>query len=560
MMFLEMWMLTDIEISQNAQIKHIKKIAKRLSIGEAYLEYYGNYKAKITYSLWNRIKRNHDGKLILVTSINPTPAGEGKTTTSIGLCDALNILGHKACLALREPSLGPCFGMKGTATGGGYSQIIPMEDINLHFTGDIHAVTSAHNLIAALIDNHIFHGNQLNFDLKKIVWTRVLDVNDRSLRNIVIGLGGRSDGVVRESKFDISVSSEIMAIICLASGITDLRERIDEIILGFTPQDKPITCKMLKATGAVVSLLKDAIKPNLVQTVGGSPAFVHGGPFANIAHGCNSVIATRYALKLADYVITEAGFGSDLGGEKFLNIKCKLLGKVPDVVVIVSTIRALKMHGYVAQSDLAEENLQALESGFENLRKHIQNIQRYNINVVVALNVFDSDTENEIALLKSKCEDLGVRVELSQVWALGGDGGISLGKTVVNLANEKRGDFTPLYDACDSINAKIEKISSVIYGAAGVIFSAKANEFLKKYAGCNYPVCIAKTEKSLSDDKNALGRPQGFYITVHDMKLLAGAKMIVAYAGNIMTMPGLPASPKAMQIDMKDDGTITGLC
>ena len=552
-------MLSDIEISHKAKIRHIRDIARKLEIDESCIEYYGSYKAKLNSSLWGRIENNRSGKLILVTAINPTPAGEGKTTTSIGLCDALNNLGHKTCVVLREPSLGPCFGSKGTATGGGYAQVIPMEDINLHFTGDIHAITCAHNLLAALIDNHIYNGNQLNFDLKKITWNRVLDVNDRSLRNIVIGLGRRINGIVRESGFDISVASEIMAVICLSSNIAELRERIGEMILGYTSQNTPITCEMLKATGAVVALLNDALKPNLVQTIGGSPAIIHGGPFANIAHGCNSLIATRYALKLADYVVTEAGFGSDLGAEKFLDIKCPLLEKVPDVVVVVATIRALKMHGYVAKKDLNEENLKALENGFENLRKHIQNIQRYNIRPIVALNVFESDTENEIELVRNKCSEIGVKVELSNVWAMGGNGALDLGRTVVNLANENNAKFSPLYNIDDPINVKIEKIACMIYGADSVYFSAKAKEFLRNHETCNYPICIAKTEKSLSDDKTALGRPTGFKITINDMKVMAGAKMIVAYAGDIMTMPGFPKTPRAMQVDITDDGIISGL-
>jgi len=552
-------MQTDIEISQRSAIKNIKEIAKKLNIDESDLECYGHYKAKISSSVWKNIEKNHFGKLILVTSINPTPAGEGKTTTSIGLSDALSLLGHKTCVALREPSLGPCFGSKGTATGGGYSQVIPMEDINLHFTGDIHAITCAHNLLAALIDNHVFRGNQLNFDLKKIVWRRVLDMNDRALRHTVIGMGGITDGVVRESGFDISVSSEIMALICLAHDLKDLREKLDKIILGYTSEDKPITCQMLEATGSVLTLLKDVIKPNLVQTIGGTPALIHGGPFANIAHGCNSLIATKHALKLADYVVTEAGFGSDLGAEKFLDIKCPLLGKYPDVVVIVATIRALKMHGYVTKDKLNEENLQALSDGFANLGKHIQNIQRYNLPVTVALNIFDSDTKNEINFLKERCESMGVRVELSKVWAQGGEGAVQLAETVIKLANSKHDSFHPLYNATDTLDMKIEKIAGTIYGANGVVYSAKSKDFLQKYRSCCYPVCIAKTEKSLSDDKSLLGCPKNFRVTINDMKLMAGAGMIVAYAGNIMTMPGLPRIPRATQINVTNDGVIVGL-
>lgn len=558
-------MKTDIEISQGANIKNIKEIAAKIGLGEDDLECYGKYEAKIASSVWKKIEKNPYGKLVLVTSINPTAAGEGKTTTSIGLSDAINIIGRKTCVALREPSMGPCFGSKGAATGGGYAQIIPMEDINLHFTGDFHAITSAHNLIAALLDNHIYQGNQLEFHPKKIVWRRVLDINDRALRHVIIGMGEPTDGVIRESGFDITVSSEIMAILCLSHDVQDLRERIDRVIVGYNMSNEPITCGMLSATGAIVAILKDAIKPNLVQTIDGTPAFVHGGPFANIAHGCSSLIATRHALKLAEYTVTEAGFGSDLGAEKFLDIKCPLLGKYPDVVVIVATIRALKMHGLVAKNKLDEENLEALKNGFSNLEKHIKNIQRYNLPIVVALNIFNSDTENEIALLKKECSRLGAKVELSRVWEYGGKGAIDLAKTVIELAekaHDEQCQFKPIYDPKDSIRTKIEKIASTIYGADGVIYSEQAKNFLRRIGEkykYDYPICIAKTEKSLSDNKNLLGCPNGFKITITDMKVMAGAEMVVAYAGNIMTMPGLPKTPRSTNIDLTDGGKVVGL-
>jgi len=552
-------MKTDIEISQSADKKNILEIGHKLGLGDDDLELYGKYKAKISPSVWNKIKDKKDGKLILVTSINPTPAGEGKTTTSIGLGEALGLLGHKSCISLREPSLGPCFGVKGCATGGGYSQVIPMEDINLHFTGDIHAITTAHNLLAAIIDNHIYHGNVLKFDLKRITWKRVMDINDRALRNIIIGLGNRTDGVVRETGFDITVASEIMAILCLSENLEDLRQRVDRIIVGYNIQGEEITCKMLGATGALVALLKDAIKPNLVQTIRGTPTFIHGGPFGNIAHGCSSLIATKYALKLAEYTVTEAGFGADLGAEKFLNIKCPLLKKYPDVVVIVATIKAIKMHGYVTIDRLKEENLQALEAGFGNLEKHIQNIKRYNLPVVVALNVFDSDTQSELNLIREKCKNLSVKVELSRVWELGGDGGLDLAKTVIELSDKPRDSFHHLYNATDSIDTKIEKISSIVYGASGVIYMPRARQILNQLVGDVYPVCLAKTQSSLSDDKSLLGRPRNFKITINDIRIMAGAGFVVAYAGNIMTMPGLPKSPRAEQINVNNNGKIVGL-
>lgn len=552
-------MKTDIEISQSADKKNILEIAQKLGLSKDDLELYGNYKAKIAPSVWGKIRDKKNGKLILVTSINPTPAGEGKTTVSIGLGEALNLLNHKTCVALREPSLGPCFGLKGCATGGGYSQVIPMDDINLHFTGDFHAITTAHNLLAAMIDNHIYHSNKLDFDLKRVTWKRVLDVNDRALRNIIIGLGNKTDGVVRETGFDITAASEIMAILCLSEDLEDLREKIDNIIIGYNSQKKEITCKMLGATGALVTLLKDAIKPNLVQTIGGTPAFVHGGPFGNIAHGCSSLIATKYSLKLADYTVTEAGFGADLGAEKFLDIKCPLLGKYPDVVVIVATIKAIKMHGYVTLDRLQEENLTALEAGFENLEKHIQNVKRYNLPVVVALNVFSSDTQAELNFIKEKCDNLGVKTALCKVWELGGKGGLELAEIVAKLANKTKPPFHHLYNATDSTSTKIEKIASVIYGATGVNYMPKARQVLEQLAGKVYPICLAKTQSSLSDDKSLLGRPKNFRITINDIRIMAGAGFVVAYAGNIMTMMGLPVVPRAEKINSDRNSRVVGL-
>jgi len=552
-------MKTDIEISQNADKKNILEIAQKLELSEDDLELYGSYKAKIAPSVWKKIQDKRDGKLVLVTSINPTPAGEGKTTISIGLSDALTLLKHKTCVALREPSLGPCFGLKGCATGGGYSQVVPMEDINLHFTGDFHAITTAHNLLAAMIDNHIFRGNKLDFDLKRVTWKRVLDVNDRSLRNIVIGLGNKTDGVVRETGFDITAASEIMAILCLSEDLEDLRRRINNIIIGYNSKKEKITCEMLGATGALVTLLKNAINPNLVQTIGGTPAFVHGGPFGNIAHGCSSLIATRHALKLADYTVTEAGFGADLGAEKFLDIKCPLLGKYPDVVVIVATVKAIKMHGYVTLDKLQEENPTALKAGFENLEKHIQNIKRYNLPVVVALNIFDGDTQAELNFIREKCDNLGVKTSLCKVWEFGGKGGLDLAEIVVKLANKPKEPFHHLYNATDSTSTKIEKIASVIYGASGVNYMPKARQVLDQLNGKVYPICLAKTQSSLSDDKSLLGRPKNFKITINDIRIMAGAGFVVAYAGNIMTMMGLPAVPRAEKINVDSSGHIVEL-
>ncbi len=552
-------MKTDIEISQSADKKNILEIARKLGLGEDDLELYGSYKAKIASSVWEKIKNRKNGKLVLVTSINPTPAGEGKTTVSIGLGEALSLLNYKTCIALREPSLGPCFGLKGCATGGGYSQVIPMEDINLHFTGDFHAITTAHNLLAAMIDNHIFRGNKLDFDLKKITWKRILDINDRSLRHIIIGLGNKTDGIVRETGFDITAASEIMAILCLSEDLEDLRKRVDNIIIGYNSKKEEITCKMLGATGALVTLLKDAIKPNLVQTIGGTPAFVHGGPFANIAHGCSSLIATKYSLKLADYTVTEAGFGADLGAEKFLDIKCPLLGRYPDVVVVVATVKAIKMHGYVTFDRLQEENLTALETGFENLEKHIQNVKRYNLPVVVALNVFSSDTQAELNLIREKCDNLGVKTALCKVWELGGKGGLELAEMVAKLADKTKSSFHHLYNATDSTSTKIEKIASVIYGASGVNYMPKARQVLEQLTGKVYPICLAKTQNSLSDDKSLLGRPKNFKITINDIRIMAGAGFVVAYAGNIMTMMGLPVVPRAEKINSDSNGRVVGL-
>lgn len=552
-------MKTDIEISQQAKKQNILDIAQKLGISNEDVELYGRYKAKVLPSTWNKIQHRKNGKLVLVTSINPTPAGEGKTTVCIGLGEALNLLKHKTCISLREPSLGPCFGFKGCATGGGYSQVVPMDDINLHFTGDIHAITSAHNLLAAMIDNHIYYGNKLKFDLKRITWKRVLDINDRVLRNIIVGLGNKTDGIARETGFDITAASEIMAILCLSENLNDLRKKLDRIVVGYNVHEEEITCKMLNATGAMMALLKDAIKPNLVQTINGTPALVHGGPFANIAHGCSSLIATRYALKLAEYTITEAGFGEDLGAEKFLNIKCPLLGKYPDVVVIVATIKAIKMHGYVTLEKLKEENLAALSLGFENLEKHIQNIKRYNLPVVVALNVFNTDTQAELDFVREKCDDLGVKAELSRVWSLGGEGGIDLAKTVVDVANRPHEPFHHIYNATDSISSKIEKLASIVYGANGVIFMPKAMRVLDSLVGKVYPICIAKTQSSLSDNKALLGRPRNFKITIKDIRIMAGAGFVVAYAGNIMTMMGLPSEAKAEAINVDNYGNIIGL-
>lgn len=555
-------MKTDVQIAQEAKLKPITEIAKGLGISEEELEQYGRYKAKINNSLMDRLKDKPDGKLVLVTAINPTPAGEGKTTTNVGLSMALDRIGKKVMTTLREPSLGPCFGIKGGAAGGGYSQVVPMDDINLHFTGDFHAITSAHNLLAAMLDNHIHQGNKLRIVTKNIVWDRAVDMNDRALRHIVIGMGAKGDGVTRESSFKITVASEIMAILCLAEGITDLKERLGRMIVAYDEDKKPVTAKDLNAVGAMALLLKDAIKPNLVQTIENTPAIVHGGPFANIAHGCNSVVATKTALKLADYVITEAGFGADLGAEKFLDIKCRYAGLKPDAVVIVATIRALKYNGEKPLKELSEEDLVALRNGAKNLERHIDNISKYGIPSVVAINRFPTDTENEIELLKEICEEKGVSVVLSEVFTKGGEGGIELAEKVVNICENEESNFKPIYSLDMSIKEKIEKVAREIYGADGVNYEGNAEKQIKNLTELGFdklPVCIAKTQYSFSDDPNALGAPSGFKINVRDVKVSAGAGFIVILTGQIMTMPGLPRVPHAEGMDICEDGTIVGL-
>ncbi len=554
--------LSDIEIAQQCEMKHITEIADKAGIDPKYLEQYGNYKAKIDLSLAKETD-NQDGKLILVTAITPTPAGEGKTTTTIGLADGMAKIGKNVCVALREPSLGPVFGVKGGAAGGGYAQVVPMEDINLHFTGDFHAIGAANNLLAAMLDNHIQQGNALGIDVKKITWKRCVDMNDRQLRNVIDGLGGKVNGVPREDGFDITVASEIMAILCLANDITDLKERLSKIIVGYTYDDKPVTCADLKAQGAMTALLKDAIKPNLVQTLEGTPALVHGGPFANIAHGCNSVTATKMALKLADYAITEAGFGADLGAEKFLDIKCRMAGLTPAAVVVVATVRALKMHGGLAKTELANEDLAALEKGIPNLLRHVSNIKNvYKLPCVVAVNRFPTDTDNEIEFIIEKCKELGVNVVLSTVWAEGGNGGIELAKEVVRLCDEEKGDFTFSYESDLTIEEKIEAITKKIYGGDGVIITPAAKkqiEMLTNLGFGNCPICVAKTQYSFSDDQTKLGAPENFKITIKNVKISAGAGFIVVLTGDIMTMPGLPKSPAAERIDVDENGVITGL-
>ena len=560
-------MKTSVEIAQECKLQPIAKIAEQLNLTDDDIELYGKYKAKIARHVWDRIKNNKNAKLILVTAINPTPAGEGKTTTSIGLADAFRHIGKKSILALREPSLGPCFGIKGGAAGGGYAQVAPMEDINLHFTGDFHAITSAHNLLAALVDNHIQQGNDLNIDPRRITWKRVLDMNDRALRDIVIGLGGRANGVPRESGFDITVASEMMAILCLSDNLDDLKKRLGNIIIGYTYDGKPIKAEQLKATGALTLLFKDAIKPNLVQTLEGTPALIHGGPFANIAHGCNSVIATKHALKLADYVITEAGFGADLGAEKFLDIKCRFADIYPDAAVIVATIRALKMHGGVAKDDLLTPNLEAVKRGFENLQTHISNMRRYEIPIVVAINHFPTDTKEEFDYVVQQCDMLCVPIALSSVYSDGGKGGIELAKKVEEILNKTKSSKSPenrkfLYDTNNSIENKIKTIAENIYGASGVDFSDIAKKQLKEIEKLNMdkmPICMAKTQYSLSDDASKIGRPTNFKIMIRELRLSAGAGFIVALAGSIMTMPGLPKHPAAEKMDIDINGKITGL-
>ena len=561
-------MLTDIEIAQATEPKPIGEIAAIAGVDEKYLELYGNYKAKVDYNLL-REEEHAPGKLILVTAINPTPAGEGKTTTTVGLADALSLRGKNVVVALREPSLGPVFGIQGGAAGGGYAQVIPMEDINLHFTGDFHAIGAANNLLAALLDAHIQNGNELNIDVRKITWKRVVDMNDRQLRHIVDGLGGKAHGVPREDGFDITVASEVMAIFCLATSITDLKERLGRIVVGYTYDDKPVTAHDLKAEGAMAALLKDALKPNLVQTLEGTPAFVHGGPFANIAHGCNSIMATRMAMALGDYCVTEAGFGADLGAEKFLDIKCRLAGLKPDAVVVVATVRALKNHGGVAKADLNEENLEALEAGLPNLLQHVENITNvYNLPCVVAINAFPTDTKAELDLVEAKCRELGVNVALSEVWARGGEGGLALADEVVALcengdeAGRSAETFTFSYEDDLSIAEKIEAIAKRVYHADGVVFEPAAQKEIAQLEALGFgemPVCMAKTQYSFSDDATKLGAPRDFQITVRQVKVSAGAGFIVALTGSIMTMPGLGKAPAAHKIDVMEDGTITGL-
>lgn len=555
-------MKSDIEIAQEAQMVHIREVAAKLDIPEDDLELYGKYKAKLSDELIRRVSDRKDGKLILVTAINPTPAGEGKTTTSVGLGEAFGRLGKRTVIALREPSLGPCFGIKGGAAGGGYAQVVPMEDLNLHFTGDFHAITSANNLLAALLDNHIQQGNELGIDPRQIVWKRCMDMNDRVLRNIVVGLGSKMDGMVREDHFVITVASEIMAILCLADDMHDLKRRLGRIIVAYTFDGKPVTADDLKATGAMAALLKDALKPNLIQTLEHTPAIVHGGPFANIAHGCNSVRATKTALKLADYVITEAGFGADLGAEKFFDIKCRKAGLAPDAVVLVATVRALKYNGGVAKADLGTENLDALKKGIVNLEKHIENLQKFGVPVVVTLNSFVTDTKAETDYVEQFCRERGCEFALSEVWEKGGKGGIELANKVLLTLEQKESHFKPLYPDDMSLEDKIATVAREIYGADGVTYSAAAKKELKRIADMgmsSFPVCMAKTQYSLSDDQTKLGRPNGFTINVREVYVSAGAGFVVAVTGSIMTMPGLSKNPAAYGIDVNDDGVITGL-
>ena len=555
-------MKTDIQIAQEAQMAHIRDVAKTAGIEEEELEFYGKYKAKLSEELWDRVKEEPDGKLVLVTAINPTPAGEGKTTITVGLGQAMTKLGKKAMIALREPSLGPCFGIKGGAAGGGYSQVVPMEDLNLHFTGDFHAITSANNLLAALLDNHIQQGNALQIDPRQVVWKRCLDMNDRNLRNIVVGLGSKMDGMVREDHFVITVASEIMAILCLAEDLNDLRTRLGKIIVAYNFAGEPVTADDLKATGAMTALLKDAIMPNLIQTLEHTPALVHGGPFANIAHGCNSVRATRMALKLSDITITEAGFGADLGAEKFFDIKCRKAGLHPDAVVLVATVRALKYNGGVAKADLGEENLEALKKGIVNLEKHIENIQKYGVPVVMTLNSFVTDTEAENEYIRRFCEEKGCEFALARVWEKGGEGGEELALKVLDTLEKKESNFHTLYEDERSLEEKIETISKEIYGARGVVYEPAAKKQLTKIAELgfsNLPVCMAKNQYSLSDDAKKLGRPTDFDIHIREVYVSAGAGFVVVLTGAVMTMPGLPKVPAANGIDVAEDGTITGL-
>ena len=554
-------MKTDIQIAQEAKMKPIMEIAKDVGINEDEVELYGKYKAKIDLSIWDRLKDKKEGKLVLVTAINPTPAGEGKSTTTVGLGQALARLGKKSAIALREPSLGPVFGVKGGAAGGGYAQVVPMEDIILHFTGDMHAITAANNLLSAAIDNHITQGNSLGIDMRQIVWKRVMDMNDRALREVVVGLGGKANGFVRQDGFMITVASEIMAILCLATDLKDLKERLSRIIIGYNYDDKPVTAGDLKVHGAMALLLKDAIKPNLVQTLENTPAFIHGGPFANIAHGCNSIMATKLGLKLVDYLVTEAGFGADLGAEKFMDIKCRYAGISPSAVVIVATIRALKMHGGVKKTELATENVPAMEKGFDNLRKHIENIKKFGVPAIVAINRFVTDTDAEIARLLELCRMEGVEASLCEVWEKGGEGGEELAAKVIE-ACEKESNFKFMYDVNESIKEKIGKIAKEIYGAKGVVYTAKAEKEIKRLEDLGldkYPICMAKTQYSLSDNPELIGRPEGFDITVKEVRVSAGAGFIVALTGDIMVMPGLPKVPAAEKIDIDENGVITGL-
>lgn len=555
-------MLSDIEIAQQAKMQKITDVAAKLGISEDDIELYGKYKAKLSYDLIRRVKDKKDGKLILVTAITPTPAGEGKSTTTVGLAQGLAKLGKKVIVALREPSLGPCMGIKGGAAGGGYSQVVPMEDINLHFTGDFHAITSAHMLLAAMLDNHIQQGNALNIDPRRIAWKRVVDMNDRELRNIVVGLGGKAHGVPRQDGFDITVASEVMAILCLASSLHDLKERLAKIIVAYDYNGNPVTAGQIKAQGAMAALLKDAVKPNLVQTLENVPAIIHGGPFANIAHGCNSVMATQTGLKLADYTITEAGFGADLGAEKFFDIKCRYAGLKPDAAVIVATVRALKMHGGVPKTDLKTPNVEAVKKGLVNLEKHIETVKKFGVPCVVAINIFAQDTAEELEAVREHCAKHGVNVALSDVFAKGGEGGIDLAKEVIALADSGESKFAPIYPLDMSLKGKIETITKEIYGADGVNYTKEADKALKEFEELGYgnlPICMAKTQYSFSDDPALLGRPSGFKITIRNCRIAAGAGFIVVLTGDVMTMPGLPKVPAAEKIDVTDDGVISGL-
>lgn len=555
-------MKSDILIAQEAKLKSIETVAESIGVSSEDLELYGKYKAKFSNTLWEKVKDNDDGKLVLVTAINPTPAGEGKTTTTVGIGQALGQLGHKSIIALREPSLGPCMGIKGGAAGGGYAQVVPMEDINLHFTGDIHAVSSAHNLLSALIDNHLQHGNSLNIDPRQIVWKRAVDMNDRALRNIIVGIGGKMQGVPREDGFIISVASEIMAILCLAEDIDDLKQRLGNIIVAYTYDNKPVKAKDINATGALAALLKDAIKPNLVQTLEHTPAIMHGGPFANIAHGCNSIRATKLALKLADIVVTEAGFGADLGAEKFLDIKCRQANLKPSAIILVATIRALKYNGGIQKNELSIENLEALEKGIVNLKKHIENMQKYQVPIIVTLNKFSSDTNKEIDYVRNFCENLGCDFALSNVWEQGSQGGINLANKLLHVLETKKSNFKYLYESQLSIKEKIDKIAKEIYGAKKVVYSIKAEKTvqqIKELGVEHYPICIAKNQYSLSDNPKLLGCPKDFTLSVREMYVSMGAGFIVVITGNVMTMPGLPKKPSAENINVDTDGNITGL-